>query len=246
MNKVKKIVILSDLHAPYEDKKAFTLALKVIKDIKPEYLILNGDIIDCYSVSSHPKTPGRFSNLKEEIQEAIQRIDELEACKVPNVIYIEGNHENRLERFLIQKAPELFGMVTISSLLQFDKRGMVHVNYKDFYRLGKVVYTHDLNYTGPQISRRALQDAQHSIVVGHAHRLSYTVEGDVTGKAKVGTCFGWLGDSKAADYMHVLKANRNWALGFGVGYMEKTGITHLVPVPIINYSCQVEGKIYSI
>ena len=50
----------------------------------------------------------------------------------------------------------------------------------------------------------------------------------------MGASFGWLGDPDKADYMHAIKAKRDWATGFGVGIMdEKTGITHLQPVPVI-------------
>ena len=55
-----------------------------------------------------------------------------------------------------------------------------------------------------------------------------------------------VGDAEAADYMHHMKARKDWALGFGIGYLdEKTGLVYIVPVPIVNRTCVLEGKLYT-
>ena len=47
------------------------------------------------------------------------------------------------------------------------------------------------------------------------------------------------------DYMSRAKATKDWTLGFGIGYLHpKTGVAYMVPVPIVNYTCLVEGKFY--
>jgi hypothetical protein len=78
---------------------------------------------------------------------------------------------------------------------------------------------------------------------GNTHRISYMVEGNAKGESHVGASFGWLGDVTKTDYMHKVKANRDWALGFGIGYLRPDGIVHIVPVPIIKYSCIIEGEL---
>jgi hypothetical protein len=88
---------------------------------------------------------------------------------------------------------------------------------------------------------------QHNIVIGHTHRLGYAVEGNAQGERHVTAMFGWLGDVEQIDYMHRVKAIKDWSLGFGIGYLEpKTGTVYLVPIPIVNYTCVVEGKLYSL
>ena len=59
-------------------------------------------------------------------------------------------------------------------------------------------------------------------------------------------CFGWLGDVRQVDYMFRVKANRDWALGFGVGYVRDNGFVYLQPVPIVEGSCCVEGKLFTV
>jgi hypothetical protein len=71
------------------------------------------------------------------------------------------------------------------------------------------------------------------------------VEGDATGMATVSAQFGHLLDVNATDYMHKVRARKDWALGFGVGYLNpRTGYMYLVPVPIVNYTCCVNGRLY--
>ena len=54
-----------------------------------------------------------------------------------------------------------------------------------------------------------------------------------------------LSESREADYRNMHLTRTQWALGFGVGYIDtKTGYNYLIPVPIIDYSCMVEGKVY--
>ncbi len=59
---------------------------------------------------------------------------------------------------------------------------------------------------------------------------------------------GWLGDGEAVDYMQKVNVRKNWALGFGIGYMSPKGIVYVVPIPIIKvgstYTCVVNGKLF--
>ena len=80
---------------------------------------------------------------------------------------------------------------------------------------------------------------------GNTHRMAYVVEGNAAGEQKIAVQFGWLGDTEGADYMHRMKARKDWALGFGVGYLDTdTGTVYLIPVPIVNYSLCLNGKVY--
>ena len=68
---------------------------------------------------------------------------------------------------------------------------------------------------------------------------------DATGQHQVGAQFGWLGDIDQVDYMHKIKVRRNWAPGFGIGYHHRaSGYVYLVPCPIVEGTCCVEGEIF--
>lgn len=201
------------------------------------------------SVSSHSKDPGRTKNLEWEVTEVNAALDQLDALKAKHKYYIAGNHEDRLTRYLQDKAPELFGTVSIPGVLNLKERGWLYTPYKDHTKIGKLRLTHDVGTAGRYAVHKALDTYQHSIVTGHTHRLGYLVEGNAEGEHKLSASFGWLGDADKIDYMARCNVNKNWALGFGVGYTApSTGIAYLVPVPILNvdgvYSCVVEGTYY--
>lgn len=246
MAKLEPLLVVSDCHIPYHDKRAFELMLKAAADLKPKHIYIIGDFMDFYSVSDHSKDPNRALNLGKEVDAGHVALDRLDALGAAHRTYIGGNHEDRLTRYLQNKAPELFNIVSIPDLLHLRKRGWKYVPYKDDCQLGKLNFTHDVGVAGRMALFQCLDTYQHSIVTGHSHRLGYIVEGNAKGEHKLSAQFGWLGDAKAVDYMAKAKVNKNWALGFGIGYYNPpTGVVYMTPVPIVKYTCVVGGKLYS-
>jgi len=246
-NDLEKILFIPDTHIPYHDLKAWELLLKVGKSFKPDHIIIGGDFIDNYTVSSHDKNPNRALKLEEEVNETKKCLDQVKALKAKSNVFIGGNHEDRLERYLMAKAPELFNFISTDKVLGLDEKGFVYVPYKQTYTIGKLNVTHDTGTAGQYSHYKALDVFQHNVVINHTHRIGYTVQGSAKNERHVGAMFGWLGDVNQVDYMHKIKALRDWSLGFGIGYLEKsTGNIFLVPVPIVNYSVVIEGKLFKV
>lgn len=239
---MKKILFIPDAHIPYHDKRAWRVLLRAARVFKPNKLVILGDFADFYCVSSHDKDPNRKNNLEWEVGEVNKKLNQLDELGADSKHFIAGNHENRLERYLATKAPEIFNMVEIPKLFKLKERGWDYTPYKDTKAIGKLNATHDVNTAGRNAVYRALDTFQHNVVTGHTHRLGYVVEGNAKGEAHVSASFGWLGDKEQADYMHKVKANRDWALGFGTGYQLDNGIVHVQPVALVNYGCMVEGQ----
>lgn len=237
-----RILFIPDCHIPYEDRKAWALMLKAARRLRPDTIVVLGDFLDFYSVSAHDKDPRRVRLLDEEIRCGNERLSELDALGATRKVFIKGNHEWRLERYLMTRAPELFNLVRMRDLLKLDERGWECVEYREHARIGRLYATHDAGKAGDRAHAQALADFQSNVVIGHTHRLGYAVVGSAKGKAHVGAMFGWLGDENRADYMHRIKALRDWAKGFGVGYMDQaTGVVHVRPVPIVLGSVVLDG-----
>jgi predicted MPP superfamily phosphohydrolase len=246
-NSLEKILFIPDCHFPYHDKRAWELLLKVAKDFKPEHVIIGGDFIDNYTVSSHDKNPNRALKLEEEVNETKKALDQVKALGAKNNQFIAGNHEDRLERYLMTKAPELFNFISTEKVLDLKDKGFKYTPYKHTYKLGKLNITHDTGTAGKYAHYKALDTYQHNVIINHTHRIGYAVEGSAANERHVTAMFGWLGDVEQVDYMHKVKAKRDWSLGFGLGYLEKsTGNVFVVPVPIVNYSVVVEGKLFKV
>ena len=244
-SKLEPILIVPDCHIPYHDKRAFNLMLKVAKDLKPKHIYIIGDFVDFYTVSSHSKDPNRAMNLVEELVAGEEGLDQLDKLGAAQKTFIGGNHCDRLTRYLQDKAPELFNVVTIPALLHLKERGWKYVPYKHDTKLGKLYLTHDVGVAGRSSVFTCLDTYQHSVVTGHTHRMAYIVEGNATGEVKLSAQFGWLGDAGHVDYMQRQKVLKDWALGFGVGHLDPlTGLVYMTPVPIIKYSCVMAGKLY--
>lgn len=239
------LLVIPDTHVPYHDKRAFNLMLEVAKWLGVQIVIVLGDFGDCFGVSDHSKDPNRALKLDKEVEAVNAELDRLDALGAKQKVFIAGNHEDRLQRYLQDKAPELFNFISIPQMYRLEKRGWQYVPYKTDFKLGKVHFTHDVGHAGRSSVFQCLDTFQHSNVTGHTHRLAYIVEGNATGEHKLSAQFGWLGKVEDADYMHRAKAMKNWALGFGVGYFHpKTGFVYLTPVPVVKYTCVVNGKLF--
>lgn len=243
---LERLFIITDLHSPFESKQAWKVVLDALADFNADTFVSLGDFMDCFSVSHWSKNPERALTLHDELEHAKKLLDEIEA-RTPGArrIFVAGNHEDRLQRYLQDKAPELFSLIDIPRLLKLAERGWEYVPYKQSIQIGKLHLTHDVGSAGRYNVYRALDTFQSPIATGHTHRLGYVVEGDATGDAHVSAQLGWLGDVEQVDYMHRVKARKDWALGFGYGYIERsTGYVYLVPVPIVNGTAVVEGRLY--
>lgn len=241
-----KAVAFSCLHAPYEDRRAFALILKVIDYLKPDTLINLGDFLDCYQISAHERNPRRMDRLSfaDEVKHGHKLRAALDETKVPDKRAIIGNHEARLERYIRNKAPELAEYVpTIEKGLGFTKNGWKVTQYRQFDKLGKLALTHDLGFCGVYAGKQTLDAASCSILFGHTHRLEYRIDGTARGKKRVGMSVGWLGDPRKTNYEYRMRANRFWSLGFAVIFTDdRTGLARVIPIPIINYACTLGGQ----
>jgi hypothetical protein len=240
---LQPILFVPDCHRPFHDKRAYSLMMQVARDMKPHVIAVIGDYADFFAISAHSKDPSRAIKFKSEVEDARRGLKELEALKPKRLIFCEGNHEDRWRRFISDRAPELSGITSVPELLGLQK--WEFVPYRESTTIGKLNVTHDVGHVGRYSGFKSLDTVQGNIVTGHSHRLSYMIEGNAKGEAHVSAQFGWLGDAKAADYMNRIKALRDWALGFGIGYLNPaTGFVYLTPVPIVNYSVVFNGKLY--
>jgi predicted phosphodiesterase len=241
---LESMLIVSDAHAPYHSPIWWDLLLQVGRAIKPKTIVIIGDFADFYSVSAHDKNPDRAHKLADELDAVDAMLDELGALGATDKLYVEGNHEDRLRRYLM-KSPELHGVVSTEKLLKLAERGWEFVPYKRHAERGAMHFTHDVGCAGRTAVYRALEVYQHSVVTGHTHRLAYVVEGSATGECKVSAMFGWGGDVEQIDYMNLAKARKDWALGFGIGYHDPaSGFIYLSPVPVVHGTVVVNGKLY--
>jgi len=175
MSNYQTAVVLSDLHIPYHDQKSLDLVIEIAKDLRPDKIIQLGDYQDFYPISKYTKDPKRSSGfeLQRELDIAKGILDKLTAI-APTYI-IPGNHDQRLKKYLQDKALGLCGLeaLTFSKLIGIDnKRSFLRENIY----LGKLLILHGDEVTtgGGSSGKTALATMarlNQSVMVGHCHKL---------------------------------------------------------------------------
>lgn len=240
------VLIIPDCHVPNHDERAWGLMLRAAHVLRPSTIVVLGDFADGETLSAHPATKPGELDFEAELDGVRRALDQLDIVGAKRKVYLEGNHEFRLDRYLMARAPAMFRHIRWHNLLDLERRGWDWVPYRKAYSLGKLHLTHDTGSAGVNAHRQAAVDTGGSVVIGHTHRLAYEVRGRYGGTPYLAAMLGWLGDPvKAASYIHEARAASSWATGFGVAYMEPTGIVHLQPVPIVGGRCVVQGRLIS-
>ena len=143
-----RILCISDMHIPFnrDIKEFFKYKGKV------DTLVLNGDIIDNYSMSSFTKMY-RLSLVEELIQARELLIELIEEIKPKKVTVVTGNHEIRLGKKIADKiGSDLLDLMPRDALAFLFDTGF---NYYDRIKKCKTVYTPideevdcEVNYVG--------------------------------------------------------------------------------------------------
>lgn len=168
--------VCSDIHIPYHDPLALSACFSEFKRRNIDGLYLNGDILDYEKISRFGSMPdGRY--LKDEINSGRQFLQALRRMfpRIP-IYFKSGNHEKRLETYIMQKAPELanaFGLDTPTQL-GFQELGIIHIPENIVSQYGKlwIAHGHELGMGGGSINiaRQVRLRVGVNIIVGHWHK----------------------------------------------------------------------------
>lgn len=172
-------LVLSDIHAPYHDRATIEAAAREAKRRGVVGVLLNGDTLDSHEVSRHDKDP-RAPRYVEEVEIGRQLLAWLRGqFPKAELLLKEGNHEERLEAYIVQRAPALFGLdgLDLPGLLRFDDVGATWVTGRRVIALGKlnVVHGHEFlgGCTSPVSPARGLYLKARSVAMcGHHHQTS--------------------------------------------------------------------------
>lgn len=241
-------VVFGDVHGIYVDRKAWDITLQIIKDLKPARVVINGDFMDCYSISRFDKDPNRGYNLQDEFDQANLLLDELQLVFKGEIIYVEGNHEARVKKYLWGNAPEISSLVslTVEGRLFLDERKIKYIPSRGrsaYYQLGKIKIGHfdvALQSSGASEKKLVLRYGC-TVLQGHHHKLGEfykSFDGDVV--VGVGTgCLCSLNPEYCSD--------PDWHQGvIVINKVVGRNRFHIQTVPIIKHETLFNGKIYKV
>lgn len=235
--------MIPDTHVPYHDERAFAVAMNAATLLRPDALVIIGDFADCYAISRFVKSPERRRMLEWEIDRVNDALDTIQSLRVPRVEYLEGNHENRLTRYVAEKAPELFGLVRIDQMLRIaERRWGWHEYGGSGVAIGRMVYKHDVGLCGKYALPGSLAAQGGNLCFGHTHRAGVWYDGRVNGKKHVCLNVGWLGDFEQIDYGNRDRYRKEWQQGFGIVQHDADAVFAQF-VPIVHGHCIVDGRV---
>ena len=262
MSKIKKLVVFGDTHIPFHDQSALNLLFKYLKSCQPDTIVINGDWIDCYEISKFRKVPIEKAEFSKEIEMGRKFLEKIRnLCPNSEIIYIEGNHEMRLRKFLIDRAPELYKVflggyfdnsnagTLMDYLLGCHKLNITYVPLRE--DMDKFSHNY-IEYHGVYIGHfdKALKNACYTarmlrdelgvnVIQSHTHKIGYSARtylDEVKYGMEIGCLCGKPTFQEAAD----------WQLGWLVAYIDPDN-DNFYPYQIILRDYKFigpDGKIY--
>ena len=220
----KRVGIFCDLHLPYHSISAITAAFDYVKKDKPDAILLNGDIIDCHRLSRFIKDPKK-RNFKLELDTFQQFFNIVEKTFKCKIYYKLGNHEERYEHFLFEKAGELVGIeeFEFGNIIKARARGIEMIQDKRYMLLNALAGIHGHEYVGgisaPVNPARGLFNrGKVSSFQGHNHQSSEHTEPTLTGKTITTWSIACLSELHPA-FMPLNK----WGHGFAICDLDSNG-----------------------
>ncbi len=227
----RRELFLADLHLPYEDPYALNIALTYAKTENIDTIVLGGDIVDFMSVSFWDRELTN-RDLNKERRYAIQVLTKIrQTFPKATIYYIQGNHEERLERYLLRKAPELGALdeLSVKNLLQLEKLNITYINNREIinktnqpFKIETLYHLHGheirTHWTIITVARTLFQRSLENVIFGHFHItqewIQRKINNDVMSSSSVG-CLCKL----SAPYSIV----NNWNHGFAIIEYKKNG-----------------------
>jgi len=211
----KKMLIICDLQIPFHDKKAVELALTY--DESFDTLLIDGDLMDLYSLSRFQDKRPDMAFVRDEIEITKEFLEQLRKY-FPNkrIIYKFGNHDDRLRKWINDKAPVLFNVesIQLEEQLNLHELKIEKVESNQIIQTGKLYIIHGHEYRGGgqvNLSRNMMLKTFDNTLFGHFHKPDYAfkkkIGNNVIGSWSVGCLCGltpkWL-------------PNNEWLWGFAI------------------------------
>lgn len=195
-----RYMILSDIHLPYHSVSALEAAFEYGYKKGIKNIILNGDCLDFYQLSRFEKNPD-YRRFSEELETWHEFISVVKKNFTGQIVFKEGNHEERFGKFIAARAPEMYGVndFTLPQLLKLDSYGVEWVSEKRPMYFGDltVLHGHEYNFgvfSPVNVARGLFLRAKSSSICGHHHQTSQHQERDLRGNEVITYSVGCLSE----------------------------------------------------
>jgi predicted phosphodiesterase len=237
-----KVLIISDIHIPYQDNDALWLAIKKGKEMGVNTVLINGDLMDLYQMSRFEKDP-RKRNFEFEILQTKEFLSILRKQFPKAQIYFKkGNHDARYDTFMRLRAPELIGIMEfeLDTILGLPSLKIHSIPDKQAVLLGKLYVYHGheilrMAVTSVSPARTLFLKTKQSALVSHTHKISTYRATRADGQPVMCWSIGSLCELNPDYNPH----GNDYAHGFAIVEVKKDG-----NFKVNNYQI-IDGEVYS-
>lgn len=254
---IRRTLLIPDVHFPFEDPRALRLVEDFAADWRPHRLVCLGDLMDFGSVSSFAQDPTREVGVQDQVDHTRAWLSKMRAKhKGAEFDYVEGNHEVRLQKYVVRNARSLAGLraadgsdyISVPNLLGLQKLGIRWIPDGDKIDLHGTIVEHGdraSSYSG-YTAKRMLDARRVAGVSGHTHRAGVycftPYNGDAGGQGWIEA--GWLGDHKSHAFQYA--STKNWQHGFAVSEFDESSGMHQVSLVRVQDTGFIwAGKVWS-
>ncbi len=223
-----KILVLGDVHAPYEHKKALQWAYRIADELKPTHVVQVGDLKDQFSFSRYPKV--HKMDPEEELTRARAVAEKMWShFKGLSCYQLCGNHDDRALKKTLAAAPELACLVgrSLRELYTFPGVKTIHDGREELLING-IVFQHGHR---AKLGMHARYNQQ-STVCGHSHTGGVAFMRNAKGVYWELNA-GFLGDVHSPAFNYHAQA-RMHTTTLGVGLIDEIGgsqVPMFIPYP---------------
>jgi len=232
-NGVRKLLVIGDLHIPFHDVTSIKAALKYGEEKGVEGILLNGDIADVFAFSRFIKRPD-LRRPKEELEIVKTFLIKLrERYPSYKLFYKFGNHEDRFDRYVMERAAELWKLkgMNLRDVLELDQLRIEYIDERTVMEFGKlsIIHGHEIWGGGINVARNFRIKSRVSILFNHFHRHQTDIVPTLDNKHQGAWSIGCLCGLRP-DYMPV----NDWLHGCAIIERDKEGIFTVKNKQIMN------------
>jgi predicted MPP superfamily phosphohydrolase len=251
-----KYFAFPDLHYPDHNETALKNTLEFVKDFRPDVFVIEGDFVNFTLAGKYVVVGGYDVSIGDEIRGAREKLKEIvEVVRTANpkarILFLEGNHEQRLGKYLARNADALQDLtdeegdniLTVPHLFGLKEMNIEWYSYDQIHKEDGVIFEH-----GNQVRQKSgytangmLDKRGRSGFSAHTHRLCLIVRNQ-GGDIKFWTEGGSLCNlNPSPNYV----VEPDWVNGFAYAVFDKQEkIMHPQTVLIQNDHFYANGKIY--
>lgn len=247
--KYAKVLFFGDTHLPDIDWDSWRCVKQFIEYIKPDVIIMLGDMVEFQPLSSFMKLPESGLLLQSDLEVTHKYFTSLrESCGWDcKIVYKEGNHERRLRNGILHNFPELFTLenLKIENLLKLDDFNITYSPYEeDLFINQDFVAIHGSKYEKGYLSQESSYSAKNTYhkwkmsgIMGHTHRLGAYYFRTLKGMDAFYES-GCLRNIEPDWVKHP-----NWQQGIMLGYFSKTSSRfYMQQIPIVHHKFIFDGR----